>query len=88
MLSESTALCQAKETLAPSKIFILDRSYTVVFREAFNKSSLVYQCISSVLCWQGCSQAWINKIFMIEANSVQKYQTTYSGFPESCKSIY
>lgn len=51
MLSESAALCRAKETLASSKI-ILDMSYKVVFREVLNKSSLVYQCISSVLYWR------------------------------------
>lgn len=56
MLNEPTAPCQAKETLASSKTVSLDRSYKVVFREVFNKSSLVYQCISSVLHWQGSGQ--------------------------------
>lgn len=73
MLSEPTALCQAKEILVSSKLDILDSTYKVVFREVFSQSSQVYQCIFSVLYWQSSSQTRINKIFMIEAHSAQKY---------------
>lgn len=56
MLNEPIAPCQAKETLASSKTVSLGRSYKVIFREVFNKSLLVYQCISNVLYWQGSGQ--------------------------------